>query len=256
MTSLEDQLARVRVVSAETIGSCALAFRELVEEATGLRVAATHNIADGAPMRDGEGAPLASSVFGFGEGETEWWRAPNLALKSPLPMACRFEAEPFWCNAQGIHTAVPNPFLDLLDLADFEHRALAKAAIVVPVHLPFGQIGAASFLHPDPSVMDLLEPFRSHAAWLGSLSRAFIASYAALFGHCDLRIVSPDLTRREVECLRWAARGKTNDEIGAIIGLTRSTIRFHLRTASGKLDAVNRDQAIFKAAQLGFLGKA
>ena len=62
------------------------------------------------------------------------------------------------------------------------------------------------------------------------------------------------LSKREVECLRWAAAGKTNDEIAIILGLKRTTIRFHIRTAAQKLNAVNRDQALFKAAQLGFLG--
>ncbi|MDD1451359.1 helix-turn-helix transcriptional regulator [Sphingomonas sp. H160509] len=63
------------------------------------------------------------------------------------------------------------------------------------------------------------------------------------------------LTKREVECLRWAGAGKTNDDIAIILGLKRTTIRFHIRSAAQKLDAVNRDQALFKAAQLGFLGK-
>ena len=65
---------------------------------------------------------------------------------------------------------------------------------------------------------------------------------------------SISLTKREVECLRWAAAGKMNEEIGIILGLQRTTVRFHIRSASVKLDAVNRDQTMFKAAQLGFLG--
>lgn len=54
--------------------------------------------------------------------------------------------------------------------------------------------------------------------------------------------------------MRWAAAGKTNEEIGMILGLQRTTVRFHIQSASIKLDAVNRDQTMFKAAQLGFLG--
>jgi DNA-binding CsgD family transcriptional regulator len=61
------------------------------------------------------------------------------------------------------------------------------------------------------------------------------------------------LSKREVECLRWAAAGKTNDEIATILGLKRTTIRFHTGRAAAKLDAVNRDQALYRAAQLGFL---
>ena len=66
----------------------------------------------------------------------------NLALTSPLPMACRFESEPFWCNADGISTRSPNLLLARLDLSNFRKRALTSAAIVAPIHLPFGQIGA------------------------------------------------------------------------------------------------------------------
>jgi len=171
-------------------------------------------------------------------------------------MACRFAAEPFWCNEGGIRSGLPNRFLERIDLHHFHQRALARAAIVVLVHLPFGQIGAVSFLHRDNQITDLSDVFHSHGAWLGALGRTFIASYTAVAGTNDPQIGSPELTRREVECLRWAAGGKTNDEIGDILGLKRSTVRFHLRNAAEKLNAVNRDQAIFKAAQLGFLGTA
>ena len=64
------------------------------------------------------------------------------------------------------------------------------------------------------------------------------------------------LSKREVECLRWAAVGKTDHEIGVILSRSRATIRFHLHNATTKLDAVSRSQAVFKAAQLGYLGVA
>jgi DNA-binding CsgD family transcriptional regulator len=62
------------------------------------------------------------------------------------------------------------------------------------------------------------------------------------------------LSKREVECLRWAAIGKTDFEISAIIERSRATVRFHIHNASIKLDAVNRSQTVFKAAQLGYIG--
>ena len=42
----------------------------------------------------------------------------------------------------GIYTQQRNSQLAALDLADFFDRAMTTAAIVVPVHLPYGQIGA------------------------------------------------------------------------------------------------------------------
>ena len=66
--------------------------------------------------------------------------------------------------------------------------------------------------------------------------------------------VPQTLTRREVQCLRWAAAGKTDGEIGIILSLSVSTVRFHLRNAAAKLGATGRAQSIQIAAGLGFVG--
>lgn len=244
----------IRIKDSLGIRGSAEALRDAVATLAGLEVAITHNIADPEPMKDAEGAVLASEVFGFSETDLPWWRAPQLALTSPLPMACRFEADPFWCNAGGFYTRTPNILLSEFDLSRFEARAKVRAAIVAPVHLPFGQIGAASFLHPDGHVDDLSDPFAKHADVLALISRVFITSYVKVTERPNYAMSAVVLTKREVACLRWAAAGKTNDEIAIILGLKRTTIRFHIRRAATKLGAVNRDQTLFRAAQLGFLG--
>ena len=62
------------------------------------------------------------------------------------------------------------------------------------------------------------------------------------------------MSKREVECLRWAAIGKTDREIAMIIALSHATIRYHINRAGEKLNAINRAQSVFKAGQLGYLG--
>jgi DNA-binding NarL/FixJ family response regulator len=57
-----------------------------------------------------------------------------------------------------------------------------------------------------------------------------------------------DLGTREIETLTWAARGKTFAEIGAILGLSRRTVEFHLENARRKLGVPTRTQALIKAA--------
>jgi DNA-binding CsgD family transcriptional regulator len=254
MQVTEEMLAAVRVGSPVDIRPAAEALRDAVRDLAGLKVAVTDNIAAAEPMKDADGVILAGDVFGFSGDDSRWWRFPQLALTSPLPMACRFESEPFWCNAKGIRTQTPNALLAGLDLSNFRERALTSAAIVAPLHLPFGQIAAASFLSPDPAVDDLSAPFEALGETLALLARIFIASYVKVTERRPASIAQVMLTKREVECLRWAAAGKTNEEIATIIDLKRTTIRFHIRAAAQKLDAVNRDQALFKAAQLGFLG--
>lgn len=250
-----DAVAAVRITVPADIRPAAEAFRDLVDRTCGLRTAISHNIALVDPMRDEEGDVLASEVFGFKKGDdARWWQFPQLALSSPLTSACRVEAEPFWCNAGGFHTRVPNPLLDALDLSQFRSRALTAAAVVVPIHLPFGQIGAASFLSKERDCDDLAEAFETYSDTLAVYARVFVHSYVKVTARARSGIVGATLSKREVECLRWVAAGKTNDEIGMILGLQRTTVRFHIRSASRKLDAVNRDQTLFKAAQLGFLG--
>jgi len=71
---------------------------------------------------------------------------------------------------------------------------------------------------------------------------------------CAQRLPSGSrLSKREVECLRWAAIGKTDLEISMIMSRSRATVRFHIHNASTKLDAVNRSQTVFKASQLGYI---
>lgn len=249
-----DALDRFRVADPEGIRPAAEALRDAVADLCGLRTAVCHDIAVSRPMKDCQGAILASEVFGFAADDAAWWQFPQLALSSPLTSACRVESEPFWCNEDGFRARSANALLDVLDLSHFQERALTSAAIVVPVHLPFGQIAAASFLSRDPKEKDLSAEFDAHADTLALYARTFVRGYVKVtqVGRADLAGIT--LSKREVECLRWAAAGKTNEDIGTILGLQRTTVRFHIRTASRKLDAVNRDQTLFLAAKLGFLG--
>jgi LuxR family transcriptional activator of bioluminescence operon len=62
-----------------------------------------------------------------------------------------------------------------------------------------------------------------------------------------------DLSRREIECLRWTALGKTSSEIAQIVGISERTVVFHLRNASAHLDAVNRTHAVARAIVTGVI---
>lgn len=59
-----------------------------------------------------------------------------------------------------------------------------------------------------------------------------------------------DLTGREGECLKWTAVGKTSWEISKILGVSESTVIFHLKNAIKKMGVSNRPQAVAKAISL------
>ncbi len=64
------------------------------------------------------------------------------------------------------------------------------------------------------------------------------------------KIIEKRLTAREIEALRWASIGKTYSEIAIIMGITESTVKFHIGNLIVKLDVVNAKHAIKKASDL------
>ena len=61
------------------------------------------------------------------------------------------------------------------------------------------------------------------------------------------------LTPRERESLQWAAEGKTDWEIGELMGISRHGVDFHLRSARVKLGCVTRTQAVAEGFRRGLI---
>jgi DNA-binding NarL/FixJ family response regulator len=61
------------------------------------------------------------------------------------------------------------------------------------------------------------------------------------------------VTPREVEVLRLLARGLPNKAIARELGVTERTVKFHVGSLIGKLDASNRTQAVAHARARGLL---
>jgi two-component system, NarL family, response regulator len=84
--------------------------------------------------------------------------------------------------------------------------------------------------------------------------------------HAGGRYLSPDaarrlaehsqgseLTQRELEVLRFLAKGLNNKEIGDLIGCTRFTVKFHVKNILQKLSVADRTEAVAAAMQRGIL---
>ena len=61
------------------------------------------------------------------------------------------------------------------------------------------------------------------------------------------------LSNREQEVLQWAAEGKSEWEIGFILGLSEHTAEKFIRSARMKLHAGNRTHAVARALRLGLI---
>ncbi len=65
----------------------------------------------------------------------------------------------------------------------------------------------------------------------------------------------PDLTVRELEILELVARGWSNQQIAAQLGLSIKTIRNNVSSVFTKIQVVDRSQAIVKAREAGIGGR-
>lgn len=67
------------------------------------------------------------------------------------------------------------------------------------------------------------------------------------------RFGNPSLSEREMECLNWAAVGKTSWETSMILGIAERTVVFHLQNAVEKLGVSNKLQAVARGVSLGLI---
>ncbi|MFD1744485.1 LuxR family transcriptional regulator [Rhizobium helianthi] len=86
----------------------------------------------------------------------------------------------------------------------------------------------------------------------------------AIYAHNRLRFFMPairpdrqrhaaSITQHELDVIRWCAEGKTNWEIGAILGRSEKTVQHELHNAQLKLSCVNRAQLVAEAFRAGLI---
>ncbi len=68
------------------------------------------------------------------------------------------------------------------------------------------------------------------------------------------RLDGDELSRRELEVLRWLATGKSNKEIARGTGITEGTVKFHVTAIMTKLGAKSRTEAVAIGVRRGLIG--
>jgi DNA-binding NarL/FixJ family response regulator len=110
--------------------------------------------------------------------------------------------------------------------------------------------GAAGYLTKEEALETIAEAVRGVAhgeeGWLSRRAAAQVAAWT--------RKGSPhtnELTEREIEVVRLAARGWTNDHIAEALSISERTVRFHLTNVYTKLGVSTRGAAIAWAVRKG-----
>ncbi|MFA5354879.1 MAG: LuxR C-terminal-related transcriptional regulator, partial [Thermodesulfovibrionales bacterium] len=66
-------------------------------------------------------------------------------------------------------------------------------------------------------------------------------------------VALPHLTPREIEILKWIGAGKSSWEASIILGISESTVNFHIKKIMDKLSVGSRTQAIGIAVKAGLV---
>lgn len=215
-------------------------------------IAVSDDLSSPEPMVDAHGRPYAETLFEWVNPDLQYWKDRSFALKSPFVLAARYMAEPFYFANGRFGTWRPTASLN-----DIETEAAARehgvaSAIIAPAYLPGGVIGAVVWASPDPT-LDVAGVFEAHAPRMHAAALRFIAAYHDALGKLPAA-GGARLTRREIQCLKWASAGKTDAVIAELMRISAPTVRFHLKNAAEKLGVIGRSQAIREAAALGYIG--
>jgi DNA-binding CsgD family transcriptional regulator len=214
-------------------------------------IAVSADIGDPQPMLGADGRPFAETLFEWLDPGLHYWKDRGFALRSPFVFGARYTAEPFFFVDGRFGTWRPAPRLERIEVLQAPERLAVGTAIIAPAHLPGGIIGAVVWASPE--VFDVRPTFEREAAGLHALTLKMLAAYNDLGVAADSDEVR--LTRREIQCLKWAADGKTDADIGQIMKISTPTVRFHMRNAADKMGVTGRPQAVHHATTLGYIGE-
>ncbi len=152
--------------------------------------------------------------------------------------------------------ATPEPFewgheFSSKPLSKSQHALLDEAAqfgircgFTVPVHDPRGPIAAVTFAADERRVS--FQRCVEHNRHVLQLMAMYFHAHARRKLAPDRVVDGVALSPRELECLEWAARGKSAWEIGRLLNISRRTAAFHLDNAKTKFGVRTICQAVAK----------
>ena len=116
------------------------------------------------------------------------------------------------------------------------------------------QSGAVGYLLKDTMPQKILRVIRNVAEGNVTLDASIaqrVLDHVTKLGKPDKALVKNVLTQREIEILRWVAKGETNQEISRKLFVSERTVRTHVSNILGKLHLANRTQAALYALRKG-----
>lgn len=187
---------------------------------------------------EGTGANRVSRFFfvDWPEDVVRGYAERKMEDRDPLVFAARRRMTPFvWDDVYSDEQLTP----EMREVYDFAFETGWHDGFCVPIHGPGGYQGLVSLLAREKLALTARE-----RGLLEIMSRTIHDRCRATIGFGMSAVPPPKMTPRELECMKWVAAGKTNWEIGQVLGISQSTVHFHVESAKKKLNKSTRTEAV------------
>lgn len=151
-------------------------------------------------------------------------------------------------------------FASEINLSDGQELVFSEAnefglrdGFFLPIHQLDGSMYGVTMMVSQPFEDDgrLMATLHMFALYYGLAVRKFCFGPDAKAK--PVEEAKPVLTSRQRECLQWVRAGKTDWEIGQILGISQRTVVEHLELARKKLGVATRTQAVIEAISRGLV---
>jgi LuxR family quorum-sensing system transcriptional regulator CciR len=189
-------------------------------------------------MEDGSLVALTN----YPEGWVEAYVARRIVTNDPVLLASQRSNVGFrWADVPKFIVVTP----EHREITADTRKAGLEQGYTVPAHVPGEANGSCNFAMR--TGRELPEQNLLMAQMVGSF--AFQAARAMVRNARRFRprVIQKPLTTRQLECLALVARGKSDWEIGRILGISQETVKHHVRMAREHYGVPTRIQAAFRA---------
>lgn len=190
------------------------------------------------------------------------YQPPAVAVNFPRSWCDRYFERKYYAIDPVVRRAptLSGPFLwdqlaDRCQLQPSEHLVLnesreagLKHGVSVPIFGPLGRVSVVSFA----SRFDDVDPLH-RMSHLNALAWQFHIAFSEISRPEENGQANVDLSKRERDCLRWTAEGKSSWDIGMILSISENTVNFHIKNAMRKLETTSRTVAVVKAIRLNLI---
>ncbi|KAB8307541.1 LuxR family transcriptional regulator [Erwinia endophytica] len=194
---------------------------------------------------------INSGIFLHSTYPEEWrkyYDSQNLRSNDPTVTHCFKSMSPFVWQHQSFQTIEQKRLYE--EASSFGLRA----GVTLPIHGLSGEVGMLTCVRDDLPGQNFLQDIKHNLSSL-SLLRDVVcdAMSAYITMEAVLDEAAPQLTVRELDCLRWMVAGKTTREISRILNISEAGVNFHISNLRNKFGVNRRNDVVIKAIRTGII---